>query len=151
MPIAVWAEIANPDILQVVTPPPGSEPLDGAVPGAAGGELVLGTDPGDFRADLGRAVPADFAPKPGGRLVVYGDTDFATNQFLLLGNNRDLFLNTIAWLVDEEDQIGERPEAGETLDMTGMEAGLLCLVSIVFVPGMAALLAAFTLVRRRFL
>ena len=45
-------------------------------------------------------------------MVVVGDSDFASNRFLVWGNNRDLFLNAVAWLVDEEDQIGERPSGG---------------------------------------
>ncbi|MCB9673480.1 MAG: Gldg family protein [Alphaproteobacteria bacterium] len=146
VPVAVWAEIADPTVLHVVTPPEGSPPVEDGVP-----KLPFGSEPVDLRSDLGRAVPSDFAPKPGGRLVVFGDTDWATNQLYTLGNNRDLFLNTLAWLVDEEDQIGERPQPAETLEITGIEAGMLCLVSIVFVPGLAALLAVVTLVRRRFL
>ena len=98
---------------------------------------------------VGRGVPKDHAPKAGGRLAVIGDADFASNGYLALGNNRDLFLNTMAWLVDEEAQIGERPEAGETLEINDLQAGVLCLVSILFVPGGAALLGLGVLVRRR--
>jgi len=99
--------------------------------------------------DAGRAVPQDYAPQAGGRLVVIGDADFASNGYLMLGNNRDLFLNTIAWLVDEEAQIGERPDEGELLELTDIDAGILCLLSVLFVPGGAAVLALITILRRR--
>jgi ABC-type uncharacterized transport system involved in gliding motility auxiliary subunit len=100
---------------------------------------------------LTRAVPADLAPKAGGRLVVIGDSDFASNQFLSWGNDRDLFLNAVAWLTDEEDQIGERPEQGEPLEIGGAASALWCLLSVVVVPGIAAGVAAITLVRRSYL
>ncbi|MEZ4322038.1 MAG: Gldg family protein [Myxococcota bacterium] len=148
VPVAAWAEIGDPTVLKIVTPPGGAE---GSAPEGFDPSVQFGSAPLDLKADLGRAVPADFTPKPGGRLVVYGDTDWASNQLYTLGNNRDLFLNTLAWLVDEEDQIGERPQPAETLEITGIEAGLLCLISIVFVPGAAAALAVLLLVRRRFL
>lgn len=42
------------------------------------------------------------------RIVVFGDSDFATNAFLRQAN-RDLFLATINWLTLEEDLIAIRP------------------------------------------
>ena len=68
---------------------------------------------------------------------------------MLLGNNADLFLNTVAWLVDEDDQIGERPPAAETLTITDFGQSMLCLTSVVLVPGAAALAALLALLRRR--
>ena len=77
------------------------------------------------------------------------DADFAANGYIALGNNRDLFLNSIAWLVEEEEQIGERPDASETLAIDDLSAAFLCLVSIIFVPGGVGLLAVITWWRRR--
>ncbi len=45
------------------------------------------------------------------RLVVVGDADFASNQFLGQLFNRDLVLNMMAWLGGEEQQISIRPRA----------------------------------------
>lgn len=84
-----------------------------------------------------------------GRLVVIGDASFADNRTIGWGNNRDLFLNSVAWLLDEEAQIGERPTGGDVLTITGLGEGVLCLVSIFFVPGALLGLAALTLLRRR--
>jgi acyl carrier protein len=109
------------------------------------------TDPFDFAAGLGRAVPEDFEAKAGGRLVVIGDADFAGNRLMEFGNNQDLFLNTVAWLAKEERQIGERPAEGDKLALTGFGEGLICLVSIVFVPGGAVFIAILLMVRRRYL
>jgi len=44
-----------------------------------------------------------------GRLVVFGDADFASNQLLGLVKNRDLFLNAVHWLADSSDRITIRP------------------------------------------
>ena len=84
-------------------------------------------------------------------MVVFGDTDLLGNAAMALGNNRDLGLNTLAWLVGETAQIGERPEEGDKLTITGLGQAVSCLVSILFVPGAAMAFAGITLVRRRFL
>jgi len=91
------------------------------------------------------------APKAGGRIVAFGDGDFVGNSHLNWGNNRDLFLNTIAWLVAEEDQLGERPSDGDMLEITGAGSAIMCLISVIFVPGAAVLFGALTLFRRRWL
>jgi hypothetical protein len=136
VPVMAVVEVKDPAALRVIDPEaPPVERLEGA------------PDP----TDLARGVPADFAPKAGGRVVVIGDTDFPANRFLVWGNNRDLFLNSVAWLVEEEDQIGERPEQGETLEVSLAGQGLWCLVSVVFVPGLTAAAAMATMFRRRYL
>lgn len=44
-----------------------------------------------------------------GRLVVVGDSSFATNEYLDAFANQDLLLNAVSWLVGEEAQIAVRP------------------------------------------
>ncbi|MBA2321856.1 MAG: Gldg family protein [Deltaproteobacteria bacterium] len=132
--VAVLTEVEDPAVLEVA---PHTD--------------VAADSPLDVVGDPGRAVPADLAPKPGGRVVVIGDSDFLGNAALGLGNNKDLGLNTLAWLVGETAQIGERPEEGDKLTITSLGEAVSCLVSIVFVPGAAMALAAITLLRRRFL
>lgn len=125
-------------------------PDEGAVPPAP--SLAEGAAPAvPDVSDRAKGVPAGFAPKPGGRLVVVGDADFATTQYLALGNDRDVVLNALAWLVDEDAQIGERPRAAETLEITLTGETLLCLVSLGVVPGCAILVAIGTRIRRRYL
>ncbi|MBI4394812.1 MAG: GldG family protein [Candidatus Omnitrophica bacterium] len=46
-----------------------------------------------------------------GRLVVFGDSDFVTNGYLNLSGNKDLILNTIAWLSGDDLAITTRPRA----------------------------------------
>lgn len=148
--VLAWGEVGGDDPMEMPTPDPSLE-LVGEVPVMA---VSVVEDPSvlevaDPDQEAGRGIPEDFAPKEGGRLVVIGDGDFAANGYISLGNNRDLFLNSIAWLVEEEDQIGERPEAGETMAIDDLSAAFLCLISVVFVPGGVGALALVTWFRRR--
>lgn len=96
------------------------------------------------------APPPEYTPTAGGRMVVIGDGDFASGQLVGFGNNKELFLNTIAWLAAEENQLGERPEAqGDSMQPSAMEFGLMCLISVFLVPGAAVLLALIAWLRRR--
>lgn len=46
---------------------------------------------------------------PEGRIVVFGDSDFATNEFIDALRNKDLFINSINWLAGDISQITVRP------------------------------------------
>jgi ABC-type uncharacterized transport system involved in gliding motility auxiliary subunit len=50
------------------------------------------------------------SPTKKARIVVFGDSDFASNNYLNLSGNRDLFLNTVSWLAEEENLIAIRPK-----------------------------------------
>ena len=54
-------------------------------------------------------APAEDAPPPQARLAVIGDSDFASNSALGIQGNRDLALNTINWLAQQENLISIRP------------------------------------------
>ena len=42
------------------------------------------------------------------RIILFGDSDFASNAYLHLSGNTNLFLNSIAWLADESELISIR-------------------------------------------
>jgi len=44
------------------------------------------------------------------RIVIMGDTDFASNTHFRNGGNGDLFLNAVNWLAEEENLISIRPK-----------------------------------------
>ncbi|HUD73067.1 MAG TPA: GldG family protein, partial [Dongiaceae bacterium] len=44
------------------------------------------------------------------RLVLFGDADFASNNYFNAGGNGDLALNSIAWLVEQGELIAIRPK-----------------------------------------
>ena len=59
------------------------------------------------------AAPAAGTPPPAeakpARLVVFGDSDFASNELLESYRNRDLFLNSVNWLAGDVEAISIRP------------------------------------------
>ncbi len=91
-------------------------------------------------ADSDAGVP-EFTPKAGGRVVVIGDVDFATNELLDQFNNRDLLLNTLAWMVGEDDQVSIRGAAGSggRFAMTEAQFLIVSLLSILIAPGLAVM------------
>ena len=56
------------------------------------------------------AETAPPAPRPEARLLVVGDSDFASNRVLGVPGNRDLYLNMANWLAQQEDLIAIRPK-----------------------------------------
>jgi ABC-type uncharacterized transport system involved in gliding motility auxiliary subunit len=87
---------------------------------------------------------------------VIGDADFASNGYLDLLGNRDLFLNSVSWLTDEEALIARRPkEIAEIarplspLVVTERQAHMLFLLTVVVQPGLVLALGAGIVVMRR--
>ena len=102
------------------------------------------------------AAPADpakaaDAAKPETRIAVFGDSDFVTNGYLGIPGNRDLFLNTINWLAQQENLISIRPrEAGSsTLSLTADAAQRIFWLSILIIPGLILTAGIQTWWRRR--
>ena len=107
-------------------------------------------DPEDPAGRLGLAAVS--VAKSGGRLVVFGDSDFASNELLDQASNFDLLPNTIAWLVGEEEQVSIRPNpaAQGSFTMNTMQGILMWLISVLFLPAFAMGGAVSTwLVRRK--
>ncbi|MCL6640248.1 MAG: GldG family protein [Candidatus Rokubacteria bacterium] len=105
-------------------------------------------DPADPRGPLAVAV---VATKDKARLVVYGTSNLAANQFLNLQGNRDFFLNTVSWLAEEEDLISIRPKEARQAPvfLTSLQAQAVFLIPVVVLPGLVLLGGVVTLVRRR--
>lgn len=88
-------------------------------------------------ADTDDAATAD-APKPETRLVVVGDSDFATNRIVGLQGNREIFLNMASWLAQQEDLIAIRPSdpASRPFTMTEGQAVWIYRFAIFIVPAL---------------
>jgi ABC-type uncharacterized transport system involved in gliding motility auxiliary subunit len=56
--------------------------------------------------------------KPETRVVVFGDSDFAGNAGVGIQGNRDLFLNTVGWLSQQENLISIRAKAADDRRLT---------------------------------
>jgi ABC-type uncharacterized transport system involved in gliding motility auxiliary subunit len=76
-------------------------------------------------------------PKPESRLVVLGDSDFASNGILGVQGNRDFFQNAVNWLAQQEGLIAIRPREPEDrrLTLTAEDQNKLFLLSIFLLPG----------------
>jgi ABC-type uncharacterized transport system involved in gliding motility auxiliary subunit len=76
------------------------------------------------------------APKPETRVVVVGDSDFAANAGLGIQGNRDLFMNTIGWLSQQENLIAIRPKNPEDrrITLTATEQSNLTWLSLIVIP-----------------
>src|SRR5262249_48068535 len=84
----------------------GPVPLAAAVPARAAPEAAeAGEEPGD-------------AKKNEARIVAFGDSDFASNGWLGISGNRDLFLNSVNWLAQQENLIAIRPKDPEDRRIT---------------------------------
>ena len=76
-----------------------ADDLPGPVPVAVAGTLpAAGAEGGEAAAEPGR-------------LVVFGDSDFAANQLIDAYRNRDLFVNSVNWLLGDVEAISIRPGA----------------------------------------
>ena len=105
-------------------------------------------DPQDPKGPLSVAA---VVTKDKARIVVYGTSNIAANQFLNLQGNRDFFLNTVSWLAEQEDQISIRPkEAKQTpVFLTSQQAQAVFVIPVVLLPGLVLVGGIVTFVRRR--
>ena len=71
-----------------------------------------------------------------GRFVVAGTSNFVSNNYLRFGANRDLVLNMMNWLSQDEDLISIRPKDPEDrrITMTPRQMRTLFFSSVVFLP-----------------
>ena len=83
-------------------------------------------------------------------LVVFGDSDFASNASFDFSGNGDLFLNTINWLTEEKDLISIRPQQPDftPLFLTRSQGKVLMVLSLFLLPS-AVIITGLTIWRKR--
>lgn len=90
---------------------------------------------------------------PPGRIVVFGDVDFAHNGLLEQGGNRDLFINAVNWLADDVGQVGERstnqPAGEKQFYLTDEQGRRILIISAVILPSSFLLIGIGMFVWRR--
>jgi hypothetical protein len=100
-----------------------------------------------------KSAAGDEAVRKVGRLIVFSDSDFASNQFIDLLGNRDLLVNAVNWLALEDTLIGVRPErkvAGkEQFYVSSRQNYMVFLVGVVIMPLIFVALGMTVFVRRR--
>lgn len=77
------------------------------------------------------------APKPETRVAVIGDSDFAANFALGVRGNRDMLMNVVGWLSQQENLISIRPRepSDRRLTLTLTQQIWMILTAMVVVPG----------------
>jgi ABC-type uncharacterized transport system involved in gliding motility auxiliary subunit len=88
------------------------------------------------------------------RLVVLGDSDFATNAYFRQFYNGDLFLNTVNWLTADEDLIAIQPRDPTNVPvlLTNVQRRIvyyLTLIILPLIPLLAGIVVLFYRRRRR--
>ena len=119
-----------------------------AGPGFAGGGRV---GAGRQHAPARAGSRAADQSKPETRLVVVGDSDFATNSTSASAGNRDLFLNIVNWLAQQENLISVRPRDPQERRIT-LSAGqdrFIFWLTVLIIPGLILLGGVQTWWRRR--
>jgi ABC-type uncharacterized transport system involved in gliding motility auxiliary subunit len=123
---------------------------------ATGLRFVAGRDrrgPIGVGVDVAFSVPARDAEAAQGRLVVFGNAQFANNFFIELLGNKDLFVNTVAWVAREREGIAHRPPQQvpgvNQFFVSEADGAALFWASAVYLPGVFALLGLGQVLRRR--
>jgi len=113
--------------------------------------LEQGTAKPDPQDPKGPLPVAAVVTKDKARIVVYGTSNLATNQFLNVQGNRDFFLNTVSWLAEEEDQITVRPKDTKQtpIFLSAQQGRVVALLPLVVLPGLVLAGGIVTLIRRR--
>ena len=90
-------------------------------------------------------------PKPETRLVVFGDSDFASNSGLNVPGNRDLFMNSVNWLAQQENLIAIRPRDPQDrrVTLTRDQQFRIFLITVLGIPGIILLAGVQSWWRRR--
>ncbi|OFW15241.1 MAG: hypothetical protein A3H29_10325 [Acidobacteria bacterium RIFCSPLOWO2_02_FULL_67_21] len=120
-----------------------------------------GDTPGPLSVGVAVAASADAAaaeppepgqpPRPETRVVVFGDSDFATNAYGGVPGNLDFFANSINWLAQQENLIAIRPKEPEDrrVTMTQRQQTMVFLTSILILPAFVFATGVYTWWRRR--
>ncbi|OFW05547.1 MAG: hypothetical protein A3I61_04475 [Acidobacteria bacterium RIFCSPLOWO2_02_FULL_68_18] len=97
------------------------------------------------------SAPSGNEPKPETRVVIFGDSDFATNAYAGVPGNPNLFANAVNWLAQQENLIAIRPKQADDrrVTMTPQQQTLAFLASILFIPALVFAAGVFTWWRRR--
>ena len=90
------------------------------------------------------------APKTA-RLVVIGDSDFASNQLINEFRNRDLFVNAVNWLLGDVEAISVRPgqPRASRLQLTSEQFLEIRYLALFVMPELIAVLGVIAWWQRR--
>jgi hypothetical protein len=125
--------------------------------GGSEARFVAGRDvngPIPVAVDVSEPAPKAAEPGTQTRMLVFGDSEFATNRFLDYLGNKDLFVNAINWLAREDALIGNRPQqktpGKNQFFISQTDAEGVFSWAVLWQPGFFLLVGIAVFIRRRF-
>ena len=147
-PISIAAAVA----VEVEAPPAGGAGDAAGTPeaDAGGGEDAAEAAGGGEGGAADGGPEADEGPSEA-RVAVFGDSDFAANGSLGIQGNRDLVLNAVNWLTEQENLISIRPREPEDrrITLTADQQFRIQVASLILIPGLIFGTGVYTWWRRR--
>ncbi|RMH21021.1 MAG: hypothetical protein D6696_06720 [Acidobacteria bacterium] len=116
----------------------------------AAGDRPAAEEPAADGEDGGDEAEVEATPRQG-RLVVYGDYDFASDAQVINGANAALLLNTLNWLIEREQLLAIPPRQPEQarLLLSQSELYSLYVLTLLLMPGAAIVAGILVYLRRR--
>ena len=140
-----WAEA---DLASLST---GAVSLDEAK-GDKPGPVTIAAAVSAIKPDAAAPPPGQTAePKPETRVVIFGDSDFASNGVMGIQGNKDMFMNVIGWLSQQENLISIRAKeaSDRRLTLTATQQNNITWMALLIVPGLVFGTGIYTWMRRR--
>jgi ABC-2 type transport system permease protein len=90
-------------------------------------------------------------PTKKARVVVYGGSNFLSNQFLQAPGNGDVGLNTFSWVAEQENKISIHPKEDDNrvVNLTTVSAAVILYTSVFIIPLATLLIGGIVWYRRR--
>ena len=135
-----------------LTPSPTPNPETGELEPPSTPKPIATPTPNPTAGPTPTASPSLVPTPKESRLVVFGNSTFATDQFLLAQINGDVFLNSLTWASQTDGQalsIRPRDVTRRQLSATPQQVTIVILLSTVVLPLFGFALAALTGWRRR--
>lgn len=115
------------------------------------GGTQVGMDPTEVQGPLTLAIAGENSTS-GGRVVVFGTSNFAVDQIFDAYGNGDMFVNSVDWSAEQEDLANITPKTPteRTFNIPGQFQWIAILLGSVFViPGLVVLAGVSTWLGRR--
>lgn len=102
----------------------------------------------------GGRPPAAPSARPFGRMIVFGDSDFASNLYLNLLGNKDLFMSSIGVLAEDEELIAMRrkglPRSSlSPISLTTRQGRMIFWMAVIIAPATCTMVGLVITWRRR--
>lgn len=106
----------------------------------------------DKLGPLGLGAAAE-SPTNNARVVVFGDSQFADDQYIQNYGNSDLIVNALDWATGQEDLINLTPKNSTTRTLKVTPSlytkGLILLISLFILPALPIVAAIWVMIQRR--